>query len=90
MIDKRVVVLGTSGSGEINYSFTQMKDIQIAMFDSRGILVRELVNKKKVPPGRYTQTYQFDSSVYPDDVYDIKLIMNNEITMSHKWDKTDW
>jgi hypothetical protein len=63
-----------SVSGEINYSFTQMQDIQIAMFDSRGILVRELVNKKKVPPGRYTQTYQFDSSVYPDDVYDINSL----------------
>lgn len=79
-----------SVSGEINYSFTQAQDIQIAMFDARGILVRELVNKKKLAPGRYTQTYQFDSSVYPEDVYHIKLILNNEIAMSQKWDKNDW
>jgi hypothetical protein len=79
-----------SVSGELNYSFSRTQDIQIAMFNSRGVLVRELVNKKKVTPGRYTQTYQFDSSVYPEDVYQIKLIMNNEIALSQKWDKTDW
>lgn len=77
-------------SGKLEYSFSRPKDIQIVMFNTNGILVRELVNKRQQAPGEYVETYQFDSTVYPDDVYYIKLIADNRVMMTHKWDKKNW
>lgn len=72
--------------GNFEYSFSQPQNIQIAMFDKNGILVRELFNQKKVPSGAHRLKFEFDSSVYTDDVYYFKLIVENEVLVSRKWD----
>lgn len=72
--------------GMFEYSFTQAQDIQIAMFDKNGILVRELFNQKKVPAGTHKLNFEYDSSVYTDDVYYFKLIVGNEVMVNRKWD----
>lgn len=72
--------------GNFEYSFTQAQDIQIAMFDKNGILVRELFNQKKVPAGTHKLNFEYDSSVYTDDVYYFKLIVGNEVMVNRKWD----
>ncbi len=71
--------------GNFEYSFTQAQDIQIAMFDENGILVRELFNKKNVPAGTHKLNFEYDSSVYTDAVYYFKLIVGNEVLVSRKW-----
>ncbi len=72
--------------GNFEYSFTQTKDVQIAMFDANGILVRELFNQKNVAPGPHKLNFEYDSSVYTDDVYFFKLIVNNQVMVNRKWD----
>lgn len=72
--------------GNFEYSFTKAQDIQIAMFDANGILVRELFNQKKVPAGTHKLNFEYDSSVYTDDIYYFKLIVGNEVMVNRKWD----
>ncbi len=72
--------------GNFEYSFTKPQDIQIAMFDKNGILVRELFNQKKVPAGAHKLNFEYDSSVYTDDVYYFKLIVGDEVMVNRKWD----
>lgn len=72
--------------GNFEYNFSKPQDVQIAMFDKNGILVRELFNQKKVAPGEHKMSFEFDSSVYTDDVYYFKLIAMNEVLLSQKWD----
>ncbi len=72
--------------GNFEYSFSKAQDIQIAMFDKNGILVRELFNQKKVPAGTHKLNFEYDSSVYTEDVYYFKLIVGNEVMVNRKWD----
>ena len=72
--------------GNFEYSFSKTQDIQIAMFDKNGILIRELFNQKNVPAGNHKLNFEYDSSVYTDDVYYFKLIVGNEIMVNRKWD----
>lgn len=72
--------------GNFEYSFSKPQDIQIAMFDKNGILVRELFNQKKVPAGAHKLNFEYDSSVYTDDIYYFKLIVGNEVMVNQKWD----
>ena len=73
-------------SGMFEYNFIEPKDIQIAMFDSNGILVRELYNQKSVAAGSHKINFAYDASVYKDDLYYFKLIANNEILVNREWD----
>lgn len=72
--------------GNFEFSFSIPQDIQIAMFDKNGILVRELYNQKKVPAGEHKLQFEYDSSVYTDAVYYFKLIVDNEVILNRKWD----
>ncbi len=72
--------------GAFEYSFSRTQDIQVAMFDKNGILVRELFNQKKVAAGTHKLNFEYDSSVYTDDVYYFKLIVGDEVMVNRKWD----
>ncbi|MDB5227316.1 MAG: hypothetical protein JWN78_1509 [Bacteroidota bacterium] len=72
--------------GNFEYNFSKPQDVQIAMFDKNGILVRELFNRKKVPAGMHTTKFEFDSAVYTDDVYYFKLIAMNGVLVNQKVD----
>lgn len=71
--------------GNFEYNFSKTSDVQIAMFNKNGILVRELFNQKQVQPGIHKFNFAYDASVYTDDIYYFKLITNNEVFMSQKW-----
>lgn len=70
--------------GNFQFSFSKPKDVQIALFDKNGILVRELYNQKLVAPGDHNFHFEFDSSVYTDDTYSIKLIFGNEVMIDQE------
>lgn len=72
--------------GNFEYNFNKAQDIQIAMFDENGILVRELFNQKKVAAGNHKINFEYDSSVYTDAIYYFKLIVGNEVMVNRKWD----
>lgn len=75
--------------GKYEYNFSKSQDVQIAMFDKNGILVRELFNQKNVPPGQHSFNFEFDSGVYTDDVYYFKLIAMNDVLVNQKWNIKD-
>lgn len=72
--------------GKFEYNIVVPKDVQIAMFNTNGILVRELFNKKNVAAGNHQFSFEYDASVYTDDVYYFKLIAANNVVVSTKWD----
>lgn len=71
--------------GNFEFNFSKSKDVQVAMFNENGILVRELYNEKKVPAGNHKINFEYDSSVYTDAVYYFKLIAGNEILINQEW-----
>jgi hypothetical protein len=75
--------------GKFEYNFAKQQDVQIAMFDKNGILVRELFNQKNVPAGEHAFNFEFDSSVYTDDIYYFKLIAMNDVLVNQKWNIKD-
>lgn len=72
--------------GFFEYTIPFDRDVQIAMFNKDGILVRELFNQKKVTEGTHKMNFEYDSSVYTDNIYYFKLIIDNNVFMSQKWD----
>ncbi|MCB9033692.1 MAG: hypothetical protein H6553_07635 [Chitinophagales bacterium] len=73
-------------SGSFTFGFKSAKDIQVAMFNTDGILVRELFNQKQVPPTKNRIEYAFDFNTYTDDTYFVKLIVDNKVLMDRKID----
>ncbi|MBT3302062.1 MAG: hypothetical protein HOM80_08595 [Bacteroidetes bacterium] len=70
--------------GEFEYKFRTDKSVTIAMFDTNNIVVRELFKNPLVKPGYHKFEYEFDGSIYTDEVYFIKLIVNGEVKLNLK------
>jgi hypothetical protein len=71
-------------SGYFNYDIHKARNMEIAMFNERGVLVRELMRKQVSSAGKHRFDYKFDASVYDEDVYYVKLIMDDRIIVSRK------
>jgi len=70
-------------SGYFQFGMQHPHDVQVAMFDTTGILVRELFNQKQFMPFNGQKiNYQFDFTVYQNDKYFVKLIVDNEVIMT--------
>lgn len=70
-------------SGYFQFGMLSPHHIQIAMFDTTGILVRELFNQHNFLPKKNEKlAYQFDFSVYTQDKYFVKLIVDDEVIMT--------
>ena len=72
--------------GMFEYTFAYPRDVQIAMFNDKNILVRELFNQKNISPGTHKTEFAYDASIYTDDIYYFKLIANNKVFIEQKWD----
>ena len=70
--------------GDFSYSISDTSEVMIAMFDMKGILVRELSYNPAVPKGKHKFHYAFDASTYTDPEYYFKLIINGEVKISLK------
>jgi len=71
-------------SGYFDYDISKARNMEIAMFNEGGVLVRELMRKQVSTAGKHRFDYKFDASVYEDDVYYVKLIMDDRIIVSRK------
>lgn len=70
-------------SGYFQFGLLLPHHVQIAMFDTTGILVRELFNQQNFKPNKNEKIiYKFDFEVYNHDKYYVKLIVDNEIVMN--------
>ena len=67
--------------GTINLQFSRTADVQIAMFNKDGVIVRELFRFENLTPGPHRLKYTFDNSVYTDDEYTVKVIRNGDVLL---------
>ena len=67
--------------GTINLQFSRTADVQIAMFNKGGVIVRELFRFENLTPGPHRLKYTFDNSVYTDDEYTVKVIRNGDVLL---------
>ena len=71
--------------GYFQFGLKRPHDIQVALFNDQNILVRELYNKKAyLPQNGEKINYAFDFTVYKEDTYYIKLLVDNRVTLSKK------
>jgi len=68
--------------GKFRYKFYKTSNVTIGMFDDQDIIVRELYANAQTKPGEHFLEYEFDTEIYPDDVYYIRLIINGEIKIN--------
>lgn len=68
--------------GSFGFIIPEPTDVVVAMFNAEGIVVRELFNKKDIYPGNYEYEYSFDGTVYTEDLYYLKMIMNEQVVSS--------
>lgn len=67
--------------GSFDYKYAVSKNISVGMFNTSGILVRELYKQDNAPAGFKQIAFQFDSKEYTDDVYNFYLIADGKIDL---------
>lgn len=75
--------------GSFEFKFSDTKKIHIAMFNARGIVVRELYYNANEKPGVHKINFEFDYTVYTDEYYDIKLIADEEVMLTSRVDRNE-
>lgn len=68
-------------SGSIQFNLRKVSSVQIAMFNTRNVVVRELYNNAAHRAGPTDMEFSFDASVYQEDTYKIKLICDGQIKL---------
>jgi hypothetical protein len=68
--------------GKFRYKFYKTSNVTIGMFDDQDIIVRELYANAQTKPGEHFLKYEFDTEIYLDDVYYVRLIINGEIKIN--------
>ena len=68
--------------GTVNYeNFTKAR-VMVGMFNAQNILVREVYLNEAEPPHPHLIEYAFDGTEYTDPIYNVKLIIENEVVMN--------
>ena len=59
------------------------------MFNSQGIVVREIYYNANEKPWVHKVNFEFDYTVFTDEYYDIKLIANEEVMLTSRVDRNN-
>lgn len=70
--------------GMFEFMFPKPTNVTIAMFNKNNVVVRELFYNPAVAPGKHKINYEFDASVYTEDVYYFKLIADGRVLLTRK------
>lgn len=70
--------------GSFSFSYPVTKNISIAMFNKNNTVVRELYYNPAVTPGLHKVEYAFDATVYTDEYYYIRMIVDGIIEINDK------
>jgi len=71
-----------SATGKFKFYFSSESAVTIAMFDENDIIVRELYNNPNTPKGKHDLEFKFDTEVYQNKVYYVRLIKDGEIKIN--------
>jgi hypothetical protein len=74
----RQPVIVDSLEGSFTYQVREPSVVLIAMFDKTNRVVRELYRNNNEPAGKKSFHFAFDSTVYTDEIYYIRLLINGE------------
>lgn len=81
-LDTRPKPIKRSVEGNFKYSFSKTSAVTIGMFNDQNIVVKELYNNPETPPGEHKLTYEFDTMVFPEDTYYVRLIIDGQIKIN--------
>lgn len=65
--------------GYFEFDFSKKSNVKVAMFNNRGIVIRELYNQTNVAPGFHKIKFEFDGSAFEYGNYKIKMIIDGNI-----------
>ena len=80
--DSEPTLTKRSVEGKFRYKFSKISAVTIGMFNDKNIIVKELYNNPTTKPGEHHLSYEFDTMIYPDDVYYIRLIIDGQIKLN--------
>ncbi len=83
-VSRESKVIQRSVGGNFKYNFSKTSAVTIGMFNSQNIVVKELYNNPETPAGEHKLSYEFDTLVYPEDTYYIRLIIDGQIKINFK------
>lgn len=69
-------------TGYFEYKLSSAREIEIALFNDRGVLTRELLRKHVSSPGKHRFDYTLDGAAFEEDKYYVRLIMDGRIMLS--------
>jgi len=70
--------------GNFKYKFSKTSAVTIGMFNDQNIVVKELYNNPETAAGEHKLSYEFDTMVFPEDTYFIRLIIDGQIKINFK------
>ena len=73
-----------SYTGNFSMNIYKPASLTIALFNSNNVVVREMYNNPSVPAGEQKFTYAFDNSVYTDDFYYVRIMVDGDIKFNRK------
>ena len=80
--EERNIISKRTVGGNFRYNFPYTSSVTIGMFNAQDIIVKELFHNPNTPAGEHHLAYEFDASIYPDDTYYIRLIVNEKIKIN--------
>jgi hypothetical protein len=76
--------------GFFEYQIAKSKSVEVAMFNERNILERELLKKHVSTPGKHRFDYVFDGSAFEGEKYYIRLIVDDKIALERVIPLKEW
>lgn len=73
-------------SGDFTMNLSSNKNVHIAMFNTRDVLVKELYNNPKTPGGETKLEYEFNSYDFEEEEYYIKLVVDGRVVLNRTID----
>ncbi len=65
--------------GYFEFDFGKKSNVKVAMFNNRGIIIRELYNQTNITPGFHKIKFEFDGSAFEYGNYIIKMIIDGNV-----------
>ena len=78
--------------GAFRFNSGWVANVQIGLFNEQNTVVRELYNNPETPKGNLVVEYEFDHSVYTDDFYTVRMMVDGEIFLENRFsfNPEDW
>ena len=84
MLDPEPGRIKRTARGNFKYNFSKTSAVTIGMFNNQNIVVKELYNNAETPAGEHKLDFEFDTMVFPDATYYIRLIIDGQIKINFK------